>query len=133
MSENELTKEDMDAMKKDVAEAKNAIAQTELEKAKASAKQEAQKEFELQAKLEAQEKARAELEAKLQAQTEAIAQQKTEFDRRLDELKTTKAPVEVKDPFTAQEKKPAVNYSPEELQAIDEASRELFFQERERR
>lgn len=130
MSENELTKDDMEAMKKDVAEAKNAIAQTELEKAKATAKQEVEKEYELKAKLDAQETARVELETKLQAQTDALAAAKSDFDKRLDELKTTKSPVDVKDPFTTPSKSLAKDYSPEEFQAIDDASRELFFQER---
>lgn len=128
MADGILTEEDKKQLEKDIAETKQAIAKTEVEKAvtqaKAEAKAEAEKEFKLQSELEKQ---RAESEA-LKKQ---LAEQQAALQKQIDELRTSKAVVEPKNPFTDAPKKADISFMPDEqVKAIEQASWELLMQER---
>jgi dTMP kinase len=134
MSEDILSKEDINRIKQDVEDTKRTLADKDKEsavaKAREEARKEAEKEFDLKQKLETQEKARLELEAKLKAQEESQAKAQEDFKRQIDDLKTSKTNVTTQDPFSNPSSLKASQISPEQVRAIEEASKELFLSER---
>jgi len=134
MSEDVLSKEDINRIKQDVEDTKRTLADKDKEsavaKAREEARKEAEKEFDLKQKLEAQEKARLELEAKLKAQEESQSKAQEEFKRQLDDLKTSKTTVTTNDPFSNPTAMKANQFNPDQVRAIEEASKELFLSER---
>ena len=132
MADDVLTKDDLAQIEKDTAAAKQAIASQELDRVRDQARKEAEREFSLKQELDSQKRASEELSKKLQEQVKAAEEQQKKFQAELDALKTTKAPVNVVNPF-ATESKPSMNpknMSMEQKMAIEEASKELFITER---
>lgn len=134
MADDVLTKEDIAQLEKDTQAAKQILADSQLKQVKDDAKKEAEKEFKLTQELEEQRKAKQVMEQKLFEQEKALKEQADRFQKELDALKTTKSPVQVKNPFAEPSQQPSssqAKYMSDEQKAeIERASMELFIQER---
>lgn len=130
-----ITDDEKKAIDKDIAEAKAALVskdtQDQIAKAKNEAKAEAEKEFQLKKQLEDAEKAKQELQAKIAAQEKETAERLAKLQSKVDELVTSKASINVVDPFKNQPKealKQQVDgWSEEQVEAFQEASAREFF------
>lgn len=131
MADDGLTKDEMLKIEKDIAEARASISarSADLDKAKEQGRKEAEQEMKLQQELDQQRKAKDELEAKVAAQQKAIEEQQKKFQEQLDALKTTKLPVSTENPFAGKSPK-STQLTSEEINALEEASKDLFFKER---
>lgn len=130
-----ITDDEKKAIDKDIAEAKAALVskdtQDQIAKAKNEAKAEAEKEFQLKKQLEDAEKAKQELQAKIAAQEKETAERLSKLQSKVDELVTSKASINVVDPFKNQPKealKQQVDgWSEEQVEEFQEASAREFF------
>jgi len=132
--ENPLTKEDIDAMNKDIADAKSSLVSKEtemkLEDVKRQAKEEAKQELELKAKFEQQEQLNKELQEKLEAKEREASERLSKLQEKVDEMVSSKAAVRPVDPFAAQEQEKAVDLkrmSDEDINDLEHASAQAFF------
>lgn len=128
MTKDELTKDDMDAVSKDIEKATKTIADANLEKAKEEGRREATKELELKRQLEEQEQRAKDLEAKLSAaQVESTAQLK-KVQEQLDSMAASKQVVGSQNPFKDEKgPSPVDSWSAEKVKAVEEESARRFF------
>lgn len=118
MADGILTEEDKKQLERDIAETKQAIAKTEVDKAVTQAKSdtraEVEKEFKLQQELDKQK-------AEAEALKKQLADQQVALQKQIDELRTSKAFVEPKNPFSANStSKPDVSLmSDDQIKAIE--------------
>jgi hypothetical protein len=125
MADGILTEDDKKQLERDIAETKQAIAKTEVEKAVTQAKTETraevEKEFKLQQELDKQK-------AEAEALKKQLADQQVALQKQIDELRTSKAIVEPKNPFAAgsASKPDAMLMSDEQVKAIEASSLEAL-------
>lgn len=130
MTEN-ITKEEIEAIQKDIETAKQSLVSDAVSKAASEAatkaRTEVSKEFELQKALE--EQARATREAQ-----DALAKQKADTETQLNALKAkmdtliaSRAPSRVEDPFASTSKAPLETLTETQAEAMIERANEEFF------
>lgn len=137
MSEEEtkptFTKEELEQIDKDLATAREKLVsketQSEIEKARGQAKEEAQKEFETKRKLEDLEREKKELEERVRKSEESSAAELDKFKKRLDELTESKATIAEQNPFRENRQKSPENLTDEEVSEIERESGIAFFGE----
>lgn len=132
-----VTKEELAQMNKDTEAALNKLGdklqQDTIDKAKAEAKAEAQKEFELAQKLTEQERLNKELQAKLEAQQKTTAEQLAALQKKVDDSIGSKAVLNPKNPFVHEQQKDTStlavidSMSSEQVNELEEASARAFF------
>jgi F0F1-type ATP synthase membrane subunit b/b' len=133
-----LTPEDIQAMQKDIEEAKSKLVSKDTDMIVQKAKEEALKEIEAKQKLEAERKAQEDKDKLIQELQDKVKAQETEaatrFDalqKRLDEMASSKAVITPEDPFKSQTN-PAVDidkWSDEQVRQFEENSARKFFGE----
>ncbi len=135
MSEDKptFTKEELEQIDKDLTTAREKLVsketQSEIDKARGQAKEEAKKEFELQRKLEDLEREKKELEARVQKSEEVSSAELDNFKKRLDELTESKATIAEQNPFKQKQQKTPENMTDEEISEIERESGIAFFGE----
>ena len=130
-----ISEEDKKAIDKDLADARASLVskatQEQMDKVKAETRAEMEKELQLKKQLEEAEKSKQELQAKLAAQEKETAERLNKLQSKVDELVTSKAPVNVVDPFKAQPnvalKQQIDSWTPEQVDEFQEASAKEFF------
>jgi cell division protein FtsX len=126
-----LSKEELEQIQKDALAAKMAK-EDEINKAKTQVRSEVEKEFQLKKELEEAQKARDELNKKLEEEKKASEQKHADLQKQMDELKSSKAPVQPQNPFKEAKELGMKRFTPEQMNEIEEQSRQLFMQERGR-
>ena len=128
-----FTKEELEQIDKDLTTAREKLVsketQSEIDKARGQAKEEAKKEFELQRKLEDLEREKKELEARVQKSEEASSAELDKFKQRLDELTESKATIAEQNPFKQNQHKSPENMTDEDISEIERESGIAFFGE----
>ena len=128
-----FTKEELEQIDKDLNTAREKLVsketQSEIEKAKTQAKEEAKKEFELQRKLEDLEREKKELEERVLKSEESSSAELDKFKKRLDELTDSKATIAEQNPFRQNQQKSPENMTDEEISEIERESGIAFFGE----
>jgi hypothetical protein len=133
-----LTQEDLDAINKDIEDAKASLNPKKEEKTPTSAddlrdsiKQEILRELESKKKQE-EEQSRIAREQKEAENAKRQAEEKINaLKARIDEMAESKAVVDVRSPFKKEDENvEAIMNDPEKLAAIDAASRDEFFKKR---
>jgi len=133
-----LTQEDLDAINKDIEDAKASLNPKKEEKTPTSAddlrdsiKQEILRELESKKKQE-EEQSRIAREQKEAENAKRQAEEKINaLKARIDEMAESKAVVDVRSPFKKEDENvEAIMNDPEKLAAIDAASRDEFFKQR---
>lgn len=131
--EGSLSKEDIEAINKDIQATKDSLvtkeSQDAIERAKTMGKEEAAKEFELKSKLDEQERMNKELQEKIAAQEEKAAKELDALKSKVDSMITSKAPIASENPFN---KEPALSdevdkWSNEKVEKFEENSAREFF------
>ena len=133
--ESTLTKEDIDAINKDIEDAKSSLISKEtdmkIEEMKKQAKEEAMKELEVQRKLEEQERMNKELQEKLNEKEKEASERLSRLQAKVDELASTKQAMKPADPFQVQEagKINIKSLSEDDINDIETNSARAFFGE----
>jgi small-conductance mechanosensitive channel len=138
MAEDEMSKEEKEQLEKDIQEVKQSLSSKDKEEAVKAAKEEGRKEAEKDAQLKetlsSYEKSQKELEQKLKQQQEDGMKQLEELKGKLNEMAESKAHVEPKNPFVDESTDSQArvdSMSDDDLDAIEEASKQAFFDERQ--
>ncbi len=128
MTKDELTKDDMEAVSKDIEKATKAIADSNLEKAKEEGRREAVKELELKRQLDEQEQRAKDLEAKLSAAKAESEAQLKKVQEQLDSMASSKQVVASQNPFKDEKgASPVDSWSEDKVKSVEEASARAFF------
>jgi len=128
-----ISKEEMEAISRDIQSTKESLVTKESQdaeaKAKAAGKEEAQKEFELQQKLKEQEEANKKLQEELEKTKTETAEKLNIVQKKVDEMIGSKASVESKNPFETAVglSKEVDNWSDDKVNEIENRSARKFF------
>lgn len=130
---SDVTKEELDALQKDINAAKSAIAVDAVNKATtdvaAKVRADVEKEFELKKALEDQARKSAELEAALSREREEQRKKLEELQAKMNDLVSSRAPVQNEDPFKAHTGTVA-NMTEAVAERVEENSAETFWEEK---
>lgn len=130
MSKDEVSKEELEALQKDIEKAATSLSAKERDEVQKSAreegKKEAEKEFQLQKQLEEAEKKRQELEQKLEKTQQSAAEELKKIQERVDEMAASKQVVpQPEDPFKKSDE--VDKWSDDKIREIEEKSAVAFF------
>ncbi len=127
-----LTEEEKQAIDKDLADARTKLVSQDTEdkirKAKEEGAEAAKVEIEKQQEVDAIKKENADLKASVETKEKEAASNIEMLTKKVDDLVSSKAPVEVKDPFAEENREKTVNkLSDDEVNNIEERSAREFF------
>ena len=130
-----LSKEDLDAISKDIEEAQNKIKETAkaevsaIDRAKEEARKEVEKEFELKKQAEELARKNEELQKQLEETNKMTSEKLDQFKAKIDDLTASKAVVTNRDPFQEEVAVPhqVDKWSDEKINQLEEESARKFF------
>ena len=130
-----VSEEDKKAIEQDIADAKSKLVskevQAQVDKVKADTRAEVEKEAALKAQLEKQAAEIAQLKADKERQEKDAAERLNKIQAKVDEMVSSKAPVNMQDPFRAPSGAGSVvdTWNDDKVDSIEEESARKFFGE----
>lgn len=129
----ELTKEDLDQINKDIQDVKQSLVSKETqdaaEKAKKETEERIKQELELKNKLAEQEKANAEMKKKIEETEKLAADKLMTLQKKVDDLASSKAVLNREDPFrqVSNSNNEVARWDDAKVAAVEEESARAFF------
>jgi len=130
----DISKEELDAINKDITKAREGLVSKEMEdkiaKIKEEVRIEAEKEFLINEKIKQSEQEKAELQKKIDDIQKASAEELEKLKSKVDELISSKAPVKTEDPFSKKNSSGDAgidSWNEEKVQDFEEASARSFW------
>jgi uncharacterized protein YhaN len=131
--EDVLTEEEKNQINRDIDDARSKIVSRDvdakIQQAKEEARREAEKELGMKQKLDELEKAKKELESKMETKEKEYAESFGKLKTKVDELVSSKAPIQMENPFSApQAGAQAIDrMTDDQIEKIEDSSAREFF------